>query len=300
MFTKIDADGSGACDLAEIQEALTAIWPYMDASGFSRAFHAADEDESGEVEIEEFVQLVKFTVWLNDNRHRIQELEDAFGGDVGESEFYFGCQNLGLGGSEGDAKYLYDRHCKKLGRTPVEGEGGLSFEEWVIWAAKEAVVASMETAEDKEARRLAIMSKELQNMEGEYGDVHFQDLTDVLMKGKGGGSQHESDVKRKFKAVVRTVTELSELMRHAVSNSITRNDSFPQLPDETLRRMVQMVAKEEYFSGQNIIMQGDVVDTYYVLKRGKVDVMMGDNKVNQMEPGDGFGEISFLLHTKSR
>jgi hypothetical protein len=30
------------------------------------------------------------------------------------------------------------------------------------------------------------VSKELENMEGEYGDIHFQDLTSVLMQGKQG------------------------------------------------------------------------------------------------------------------
>ena len=70
------------------------IWPYMDASGFQRAFAAADEDGSGAVEMEEFDEVVKFTVWLNENRHTIQELEDAFGETVGEDEFCFGYKTL--------------------------------------------------------------------------------------------------------------------------------------------------------------------------------------------------------------
>ena len=37
----------------EVQEALRVIWPYMDASGFQRAFAAADEDRSGAVEMVE-------------------------------------------------------------------------------------------------------------------------------------------------------------------------------------------------------------------------------------------------------
>ena len=121
MFRKIDADGSGSIDLGktqtlsppcaagtqsptdhngiavrtgEVQEALRVIWPYMDASGFQRAFAAADEDCSGAEEMEEFDEVVKFTVWLNENRHTIQELEDAFGETVGEDEFCFGYKTL--------------------------------------------------------------------------------------------------------------------------------------------------------------------------------------------------------------
>lgn len=96
----------------------------MDSGGFRRAFSAADDHNSGEVEQEEFVELVKFTVWLNDNRHKLVELEDAFGRRVSESQFHFGCQSLDFSAvpcasgsiSDGDSKFLFERHCEKLGR----------------------------------------------------------------------------------------------------------------------------------------------------------------------------------------
>ena len=212
------------------------IWPYMDASGFQRAFAAADEDSSGAVEMEEFDEVVKFTVWLNENRHTIQELEDAFGETVGEDEFCFGYKTLfdvhAYGGARppsrplrvavsrlsvyvcclvlvsfqrltlgcsifalaplasllvsscnhplsatcgvspaGDAKYLYETHCKKLGREP-EGEP-LSFEEYVIWAVVHACITSNqeESEAEAQARREAVMKTELAAAAGEFGDV---------------------------------------------------------------------------------------------------------------------------------
>eukprot|EP01045_Picozoa_sp_COSAG04_P010495 COSAG04_NODE_644_length_11643_cov_11.736983_8_plen_229_part_00 len=210
------------------------IWPYMDASGFQRAFAAADEDRSGAVEMEEFDEVVKFTVWLNENRHTIQELEDAFGETVGEDEFCFGYKTLfdvhayggacppsrplraavsrlsvhvcclvfvsfqrppsasrfalaplapaclssrnhplsaACGVTAGDAKYLYETHCKKLGREP-EGEP-LSFEEYVIWAVVHACITSNqeESEAEAQARREAVMKTELAAAAGEFGDV---------------------------------------------------------------------------------------------------------------------------------
>ena len=297
MFAKIDADGSGLVDFKEVHEALTVIWPYMDERGFRRAFQAADDDDSGEVDLEEFVQLVKFTVWLNDNRHCIQELEDAFhaSGEVGCSEFHYGSTALGFGGSEGNSKYLYDKHCGKLGLDPKQDS--LGFEEFVSWAVLHACIDSTheESESEVQARRNAIMQTELASMAGEYGDLHFQDLAGVLM---GGGESQESELRRRFKGVVRNVIELSGLVKKAFENSRARNNSFPELPQSIMRNIAQMCYKEEYFSGQNIITQGEDDGTYYILRRGRVDVVLDDQPVGRLEYGSGFGEIGLLLGTK--
>ena len=300
MFKKIDADGSGSIDFAEVHEALTEIWPYMDERGFRRAFQAADDDDSNEVELAEFVQLVKFTVWLNDNRHRIQELEDAFnaaGGQVGASEFHYGNTSLGLGGSEGNSRYLFETQCEKSGLDPKED--ALSFEQYVTWAVLHACVASTqeESEDEAQARRNKIMQIELASMAGEYGDLHFQDLAGVMISG-GGNSSDESELRRRFKGVVRTVIELSELVRKGFASSRARNDTFPDLPDAIIRKLTQVCYKEEYFSGQNIITQGEKDGTYYVLRRGRVDVILDEHRVGGLEYGSGFGEIGLLLGTK--
>ena len=64
------------------------------------------------------------------------------------------------------------------------------------------------------------MQTELANMAGEYGDLHFQDLAGVLM---AGGELQESELRRRFKGVVRNVIELSELVKKAFANSRARN-----------------------------------------------------------------------------
>ena len=303
MFQKIDADGSGSVDFQEVEEALSEIWPYMDSDGFRRAFSAADDDESGVVEMEEFVELVKFTVWLNENRHKLEELEDAFGRRVSESEFHFGCQSLDFKGSDGDSKYLFERHCVKLGRDPIEQ--GMTFEQFVLWAVAYACVASTEeeSEADRTARQNAIMSKELSNMAGEYGDVHFQDLASVLGRGaKGGDASGGTELQRRFKGWARSVIEMCQLIKRGIENSTVRNDSFPRLPDAILRKVMPMCVKEEYFSGQNIVTQGESDGTYYVLRRGRVEVIQenhGDEKaIGNLESGAGFGEIGLLLGTK--
>ena len=301
MFSGIDADGSGSVDFSEVQEAFIVEWPYMDTNGFERAFKAADTDGSGEVDSKEFVQLVQYIVWLNENRHRVQELEDTFGGRIGESEFWYGFQQLGFKGSEGEAKYLYDRHCQQLQQDLVDE--GLSLEQYVIWAVMHACVGTdrEETASEAQARRTAIMQKELENVAGEYGDIHFVDLAAIVINGmrnQAGSGAQESELRRRFKAVVRTVIELSALVKKAFASCIVRNDSFPDFNDATLRILTQMCYKEEYFSGQSIITQGEQDGAFYIMRRGRVDVIIDDNRTGQMDYGSGFGEIGLLLNIK--
>lgn len=95
---------------------------------------------------------------------------------------------------------------------------------------------------------------------------------------------------------------MCQLIKRGVENSCVRNDSFSKLPDAILRRLMPMCVKEEYFSGQNIVTQGESDPTYYVLRRGRVEVIQenhGEEKtLRKLESGAGFGEIGLLLGTK--
>ena len=99
-------------------------------------------------------------------------------------------------------------------------------------------------------------------------------------------------------AATDTALECSELVKKGVEFSISQNEGFPKLSDDSMRMMVRMCTKEEYFSGQNIITEGEVDTQYYVLRRGRVDVLVNEVKVNTLEWGMAFGEIGLLLNTK--
>ena len=126
----------------------------------------------------------------------------------------------------------------------------------------------------------------------------MEDLASVVMKGGGGGGKQESALRRRLKAGIGSAAEMAELVRQGIANSTERNDSFPALPDAIQLRITQMCTKEEYFSGQNIVSQREDDGTYYVLRRGRVDVIMDGERINGMEVGMGFGEIGLLLGTK--
>ena len=302
LFASIRSDRSGSVDLAEVQHALRTVWPYIDPLGFQRAFAAADQNCSGCIDEVEFKHLCEFLVYLNEWRHTIQELEDALGTQVGEDEFYVGCQCLKLSvNGDGASKHLFQEECRRKSSVDL-----LTFDEYVQWAVRYACVAQRdrpppETETQRKARVCAEMSVELEQVAGEYGDVHMIDLIGVLTKDRGQSSGPEtaaSKLRASMKRVTSTALECSELVKRGIEYSINQNDGFPTLSDASLRMMVRMCRKEEFFTGQNIVTQGEVDTNYYVLRRGRVQVLVDDAPIRTLEWGMAFGEIGLLLNTK--
>ena len=58
-FEKLDADGSGAVSVAEMEAALRAARPDIPAAAVRALVEEADEDGSGEIEKGEFSRLLK-------------------------------------------------------------------------------------------------------------------------------------------------------------------------------------------------------------------------------------------------
>jgi MFS family permease len=64
---------------------------------------------------------------------------------------------------------------------------------------------------------------------------------------------------------------------------------------EQLARGLETIALS---TGQEVVRQGDVGDRYYVIESGEVDVVGDGRVVARLGPGDAFGEIALLRHTR--
>ena len=313
MFEHVDGDKSGTVDLVEVQEELCHLWPLMDTIGFRRGFVAADLDRSGQIDLKEFRHLIAFIVWLNEHRHTVQEIEEAFVNGVGEGEFYFGCMRLSFHCDDTEAKFLFEQQCQHL-RLASEATADnsaqlediqMTFDQFITWAVRYACVtlkgeAEVETPAQARARQIAFMSKELESMAGEYGDVHMIDLVSVMTSTKTSFAQANTPAwKQALTKAVGAASECSQLLAAALKNSTERNEGFPNLSQRSLNSIVQMCSRQNYFTGQNITTQDETDGRYFVLRRGRVEVHIdGVGKVGQMEWGMGFGEIGLLLNTK--
>jgi putative peptide zinc metalloprotease protein len=85
---------------------------------------------------------------------------------------------------------------------------------------------------------------------------------------------------------------------------LRRNPLFATMDEAEIDLLVSRLSVERYASGGMIIRQGDAGDTFYIVKRGHVEVTQRDERgvsevVNQLDRGDYFGELA-LLHDAPR
>ena len=73
---------------------------------------------------------------------------------------------------------------------------------------------------------------------------------------------------------------------------------FSQLPKRTLSRLGRSVRQRRYRPGQAIVKQGDKADAFYIVERGRVEVLAGRGKksakLNELRDGAFFGEMALL------
>jgi len=71
-----------------------------------------------------------------------------------------------------------------------------------------------------------------------------------------------------------------------------------ELQDSILSELAQQFVTERYPAGRRVIVQGDPGDKFYLIVRGKVDVITshndGEQRIAVLQDGDYFGEIALL------
>ena len=70
---------------------------------------------------------------------------------------------------------------------------------------------------------------------------------------------------------------------------------FSHLDSASLRDLADRSIIENWEEGSRIVSQGDDGDRFYVILRGQATVTVDGRTVNEVRPGDQFGEIA-LLH----
>jgi putative peptide zinc metalloprotease protein len=114
-----------------------------------------------------------------------------------------------------------------------------------------------------------------------------------------GGQYMFRDVKRAA-ALSRTFQATQQHYR----GLLRRNALFATMDEAEIDLLVSRLKPATVAAGQAIIRQGDRGDTFYIVKRGHVEVTQRDERgvprvVNQLDRGDAFGELA-LLHDAPR
>lgn len=78
-------------------------------------------------------------------------------------------------------------------------------------------------------------------------------------------------------------------------DALARVPLFSGLAPRHLKKLADLTEEQQYMEGARVVREGDIGDTFYVIREGEAKVVSGAGRVvNRLRPGDFFGEISLL------
>jgi len=81
-------------------------------------------------------------------------------------------------------------------------------------------------------------------------------------------------------------------------NSIKKLDFFNGFPDAEMWEIIQAGTWQDYKAGEDIIVEGELDDCFYILIKGQVNVVKNKKIIRKLGIGDCFGEMGYLAKTK--
>ncbi|MGH8247437.1 MAG: protein kinase domain-containing protein [Gammaproteobacteria bacterium] len=81
-------------------------------------------------------------------------------------------------------------------------------------------------------------------------------------------------------------------------NSVKKLEFFQGFPDAEIWEIIRASTWQDYIPGQDIIVEGELDDCFYIIVSGKVSVKKKKKVIRRLEKGDCFGEMGYLAKTK--
>jgi serine/threonine protein kinase len=81
-------------------------------------------------------------------------------------------------------------------------------------------------------------------------------------------------------------------------NMIKKLEFFQGFPDAEIWEILRASSWQEYRPDENIIIEGELDDCFYIIVSGKVVVRKNDKTIRTLHMGDCFGEMGYLAKTK--
>ncbi len=75
-------------------------------------------------------------------------------------------------------------------------------------------------------------------------------------------------------------------------------DFFRGFPDSEIWEIIRASVWQEYDAGDEIISEGDIEDSFYIVTEGNVSVKKGEKVMGELKRGDCFGEMGYLNKIK--
>ena len=81
-------------------------------------------------------------------------------------------------------------------------------------------------------------------------------------------------------------------------NLIQSLDFFSEFPVSELWEIIRAGIWQKFNTGSEIIVEGDIDDSFYIITSGEVDVFKDRSLIGHLKSGDCFGEMSYLSKAK--
>ena len=119
----------------------------------------------------------------------------------------------------------------------------------------------------------------------------------------------QKDIKNRYSMGLDLATELSKAFdalegpQEDISEqekfiSIKKLEFFQGFPDAELWEILRASTWQDYDAGNDIIVEGELDDCFYIIAEGKVTVSKNNKVIRTLEKGDCFGEMGYLAKTK--
>ena len=119
----------------------------------------------------------------------------------------------------------------------------------------------------------------------------------------------EKDVANRYQMGLEIAADLTKVFDHLEQpqediseqekfNSVKQLEFFAGFPDAEIWEILRASTWQDYSAGDDIIVEGDMDDCFYIIVQGDVDVMKNNSVIRTLAQGDCFGEMGYLAKTK--
>ncbi|MGR8947461.1 MAG: protein kinase domain-containing protein [Gammaproteobacteria bacterium] len=105
-----------------------------------------------------------------------------------------------------------------------------------------------------------------------------------------------SDLSRAFDAILEQPQE--NISEQEQFGAVKQLDFFQGFPDAEIWEIVRAGNWQDYSDGQEIIIEGELDDSFYIIVHGTVSVKKSGKELRTLFAGDCFGEMGYLAKTK--
>jgi len=126
-------------------------------------------------------------------------------------------------------------------------------------------------------------------------DIVYKAMQKDISKRYSMGLDIATDLSKAFDALEGPEEDISEKEKF---NAIKQLDFFQGFPEAELWEILRASTWQDYADTDDIIVEGELDDCFYIITEGKVSVRKNNRTIRELAKGDCFGEMGYLARTR--